>query len=259
MVLVGFCGSTDLSSRWRRLVGAVVASVIEAGRGIAVGTGRGAEAMALRACFTDNWSLRAPYIRVFAECGPGGEGAWKNSAVQLVQEVAQYPTAMGVAGNGRRIIVSWWAGGDPEVPLGLRLQGTVKAMVTAVDMTGNGKGLAAFVTGGAEKSPMAWFAIREAHERGLPIVIFPCGCTLHSFPALGEGHWATAGSGVWERGWRWVEEASPSPMPIGEAILDLLGFQPARPRRKKVELDVPLFLNLRRWAWQSTRCARPDL
>jgi hypothetical protein len=225
LALVGFCGSRNLGSEWRILVEKAVEATTKAGRGIAVGCCVGADAMALRACFTEQWALQIPYLRIFAAFGPDGEGDWAGSATRLVQTVASFPQASSAAGNGRRIVVNWWARGGSEIPLVQRLKERTTEMVAAVAACGDGRGLVAFVSGGQDKSPGTWGAIRLAVQLGVPVVGFACGCSVKDFPGLGEGSWTKAGNGIWAAGWRWVP-ASSSPddtreeRPPGEARLD---------------------------------------
>lgn len=204
--LVGFAGSRNLGVEYRPLVAKAVEAVVKDGRGIAVGCSLGADALALRACFSDDWGLRVPHLRVFAAFGPDGDGDWTGSATRLVQSVARFPQASSAAGNGRRIVVNWWAGGGSKAQLVPRLKNRTKAMVQAVGASGEGHGLVAFVTGGQNKSPGTWSAIRRANKQGIPVVVFPCGCSVKRFPALGKGQWVRAGKGIWNAGWRWEQD-----------------------------------------------------
>ena len=248
--LIGFCGSRSLDSQWQDLVARVVSKVAEAGRSVAVGCAMGADAMALRACFTESGEPRVPYLLVFAAFGPSGEGAWRHSAARLVQRVSQRPDADPEAGESCRILVNWWAGGGPETPLIPRLKGRTAAMVTTTAISGPGRGLVAFVAGGPRRSPGTWGTIRLAYEKGLPIVVFPCGCSLCDLASLGEGHWTAAGAGVWAKAWRWVDDDDPPFVTFQEAIFDLLGWKETRPIRPRTELDFPLMLNLRQYLWE---------
>ncbi len=250
MALVGFCGSRDLPSRWRKLVASVVYAVARAGRGIAVGCNEGAEAMALRECFTPTWALRAPTVRVFAASGPNDQDDGEGSDPPLVQEVSRLPMAMAGGNGGMRVVINWWAGGDASVDQATRLQATSDAMVSAVAAPGERCGLVAFVTAGPGRSPEDWRTIHQAHQRGVPVVVFGCGCSVRDFPSLGNGHWTTAGGGVWGRGWRWEEETILLGYAIRETIFDLLNWTPARSSREKVKQDFPLTLNPRRWLMQ---------
>ena len=270
--LVGLCGSRDLRERWRKLVISVVCSLAEAGRGIAVGCATGADEMGLRACFTDEGELRVPRLDVFAAFGQEDEGAWKHSAAKLVTRVSQHPMATDDAGGKTRIAISWWAGGALPTPLVPRLQGRSAAMVTAIDMSGDGCGLVAFVGGGPGKSPGTWSTIRQACKQGIPVVVFGCGCTLRSFPSLGKGRWTTAGKGVWGLGWRWPPAGRAIPQRSGghherakqsahelddehvgviEGILSaIFGWKKMYPRRQTVKLNVPFFSNVRAWLYE---------
>jgi L-asparaginase/Glu-tRNA(Gln) amidotransferase subunit D len=202
--LVGIAGSRGLSVQYRSLVREVVETVVKAKRGVAVGCAMGADAMALRACFTEDWKLRASRLHVFAAFGMSGDGSWRNSAVKLVQKASQHSAK-----------VSWWAGGGANVGLIPRLKNRSAAMVSAVAVSGKGRGLVAFVVGGPGKSPGTWGTIRKAQQKGIPVVVFGCGCTAGDFPQLGEGEWVVAGKGIWARGWRWVPATRVSPSTKG--------------------------------------------
>ena len=258
MALVGFCGSRALPPHQRKLVSSVVYAIARAERGIAVGCAQGADAIALRECFTPTWALRAPMVRVFAAFGPNGQGDGKWSATQLVQQVSYLPMAMAGGNGGLRVVVNWWAGGDSSLDLATRLKGRSDAMVSAVAASGEGQGLVAFVTAGPMQSPGTWRTIRQAHRQGVPVVVFNCECTLRSFPPLGEGHWTTAGSGIWGRGWQWEEEIIGLGVSFREGVFDLLGWKEARPSRKRVKLDFPLMFNLRHWLYQQDQKIRSN-
>ena len=157
-----------------------------------------------------------------------------------------------------RVVVNWWAGGDSSVALITRLRARSDAMVSAVAASGEGRGLVAFATGGPDRSPGTWRTIRQAHQRGVPVIVFGCGCTIRNFPSLGDGHWTTAGSGVWSRAWRWVSDTASFNERTMEAIFNFLGWKQAGSLKKRVELDLPLMLNLRRWLYQLDREVEPD-
>jgi hypothetical protein len=270
--LVGLCGSRSLPARHRKLVTSVVRSLAEAGRGIAVGCATGADATGLRACFTDADKLRVPRLAVFAAFGQDGQGSWKNSAADLVQQVSQHPKAQSDTDEQPPITISWWAGGGPDTPLVPRLKGRSSAMVAALSISGKGRGLVAFVVGGPAKSPGTWRTIRLAIRKGVPVVVLPCGCNLRHFPALGKGRWMTAGSGPWQRGWRWMPASraiprrsrqsptptrKPAPKPDDEqvgfveaALSAIFNWKKAPPRRCTTKLDFPLFLNFRQWLYE---------
>ena len=124
------------------------------------------------------------------------------------------------------------------------------AMISAIAASGDGGGLIAFVRRGPGQVPEPWVTIRLAHDECLPVVVFGCGCSVRDFPSLGNGHWATAGGGVWGRAWRWEEETISLGYAIRETIFDLLGWTPARPNCEKAKQDFPLTLNPRRWLMQ---------
>ena len=132
------------------------------------------------------------------------------------------------------------------------------AMISAIAASGDGGGLIAFVCGGPGQAPEPWATIRLAYDEGLPVVVFGCGCSVRCFPSLGDGHWTTAGAGVWSRGWRWEEDVISLGRAIRETVFDLLHWTPIRCGRRRVELDFPLMLNLGRWLRQGGREEQPD-
>jgi len=210
LVLVGFCGSRDLNREWNVLVEKVIEAVRSTGRGVAVGCAVGADARALQACISRGRGLTFPRLEIFAAFGQDGTGAWKKSATKLVQEIARFPEATHPEEGQCRISVHWWAGGDKGVPLIHRLRNRSNAMLRAVAASGEGRGLVAFVTSGPDKSPGAWDTIKLAHQRGVPVIVFPCGCNSRNFPALGQGRWTPAGKGIWAAGYHWVQDADPA-------------------------------------------------
>ena len=202
--LVGFFGSRRLPSGASGLVRQVVASVVQSGRGAAVGCASGGDAAALSALVSGG-VVRVPFLRVFAVGGPSGQGFWRGSALSLVQQVASLRVPWG---GQRRAVVSWWAGGSASVPLRVRLRQRSRAFVQAVAASGPGAGLVGFVVGGWQVSPGSWGSVQFALSLGLPVVLFPVGCSVSCFPrsfrGVGQVRWVPAGSGVWARGFRAV-------------------------------------------------------
>ena len=198
--LVGFFGSRQLPSGASGLVRQAVASVVQSGRGAAVGCASGGDAAALSALISGG-VVSAPLLCLFAVGGPSGQGFWRGSALSLVRQAASLPSAA-----QRRAVISWWAGGGPSVPLRARLRQRSRAFVQAVAASGPGAGLVGFVGGGWQASPGSWGSVQFALSLGLPVVVFPVGCSVSCFPSsfrgVGQVRWVPAGSGVWARGFR---------------------------------------------------------
>ena len=205
MASVGFVGSRSLSPRFASLVSSVVSAVLSSGRSVAVGCASGADQFALSAALC---ALPAPgsfpWLRVFAAFGPGGfASAGRASAVPAVLAAAARSCAPG-SGLASPVVVRFWAGGGPGVPLRARLAARSSALVSAVAGSGPGAGLVAFVSGGPSASPGSWRSVRAAVSAGVSVVVFLCGCPASVLPPLWGGSWVPAGSGVWAGGWRWV-------------------------------------------------------
>ena len=206
--VVGFFGSRRLPASASRLVASVVGSVVAAGRRVAVGCALGGDALALAAALPLLCSVSsssAPSLFVFAAFGPGGVGSWRWSAVGLVSLASRF----GAPGSGvwRPVSVSWWAGGRGS--LRSRLRGRSAALVRFVARGGPGSGLVGFVSGGWSASPGSWSSVRLALAAGLPVVVFPRGCSVSCFPSffpgVGRVRWVpAASSGVWASGFRAV-------------------------------------------------------
>lgn len=230
---VGFAGSRAFVSGGHPFVGQVVASVVSAGRGVAVGCAVGVDAAVLRARLALPFpsSSSGPALSVFAAGGPlagktGLFGFWGASAVSLVQEAASLSRSPG-HGCWSPVSVAWWAGGGG--PLRSRLRSRSRSMVSFVAVSGRGAGLVAFVSGGWSVSPGSWGTVSAAVGFGLPVVVFPfapgvpgprdCfwGFVSGAPPSLRwprrfgsvSGRWSRAGSGpVWSRGFRFVPASS---------------------------------------------------
>lgn len=213
MSLVGFVGSRALSPVFASAVSRCVSSVLSSGRAVAVGCASGADAFALSATLS---ALPAPSsspsLFVFAAFGPGGfASAGRASAVPLVSSAFARSVSPG-HGLSAPVVVRFWAGGGPGVPLRVRLAARSAALVSAVAGSGPGAGLVAFVSGGPSSSRGSWLAVGRAVAAGLPVVVFPCGCSSACFPSFGGGSWVPAGSGPWAGAWRWVPAGEPLPL-----------------------------------------------
>ena len=177
-VLVGFCGSRDLPSRASDagLVAALVASVLAAGRAVAVGCCVGADAVVLRAFLRSSRGLvsrtsGSASLALFAAFGPSGAGSWRGSALPLVLRAARVSPGHGCVSP---VSVRWWAGGASSVSLVGRLRARSRALVSAVSSSGPGAGLVALVSGGPGESRGSWGTLAAAADAGLPVVVFPC-------------------------------------------------------------------------------------
>ena len=272
MALVGFCGSRYVHWSWDKLIARVVNGVARNGCGVAVTGATGASWAVLRTCFTMGWGFRVPALQVFTAFDRLDHGKWEYSAKDLLQKVARAAEAPGNANGAHRIKINWLAGGDASLPLERRLKTRSAAMVAAVQASGEGRGVVAFVTDESDKSSEAWYAVKLAHQSGIPVVVFGLGYAVDDFPSLGEGRWVVAGSGVWASAWRWVERAAsldgeqtrhifvpPSRWREGRTdpgeeepnpIFRVLRWKTRRSSRKRVNLDFPLMRNLRRWLYQ---------
>ncbi len=208
---VGFAGSRSLPSVAAAggLVSRVVGSVVGSGRAVAVGDCVGADAAVLsaRLALPFRSSSSGLALRVFAVGGPvssspSWSGFWRGSAVSLVRSAASLAVSPG-HGCCAPVAVRFWAGGGVRLPLRARLRRRSAAFVASVAAGGAGAGLVVFVSGGLSASVGSWVSVGEAVGVGLPVVVFPVGCSVSCFPSLG-GAWGSAGSGVWSLGFRWV-------------------------------------------------------
>lgn len=208
MAVVAFAGSRSLPSdhQVQAEVAQVVASVVAAGRAIAVGCAVGADATVLSARLALPFpsSTSGHSLRVFAVGGRGaGEelhGFWRGSAVAAVAAAAALAKSPG-HGCFAPVAVSWWAGGNAAVPLPSRLAARTAACVAAAAAGGRGSGLVAFTWLGP--SVGTWRACRLAAAAGLPVIVFPlCGAPFMQLAP--GGHWVQAGRGIWAGACRWV-------------------------------------------------------
>lgn len=195
---VAFAGSRSLPPSAAALVASVVAVFARSGRGVAVGCSVGADALVLQSAV----SLGAP-VQVFAVGACGGQGFWGGSALSLVRW----------AFGRRGVSVAWCAGGPLSVRLVSRLARRSLACCWFAARSGPGAGLVAFVTGGLGASPGSWLSVRLAVRLGLPVVVFPVGCSSSCFPVSFRrggpvGSWVPAArSGVFASGFRFVPGA----------------------------------------------------
>jgi len=176
------------------LVSSVVRAVLVGGRGVSVGCAVGADALVLRVAA---WVCPSR-VRVFAVGERSGRGFWRGSALGLVRWAA-----------GRGVSVSWAAGGPVSGRLPGRLLLRSLRCVGWAARSGPGCGLVAFVVGGWRASPGSWRSVRAAVRLGVPVVVFPVGCSVSCFPrwfrrGVPSGSWVVAGSGVWSSGFRFV-------------------------------------------------------
>lgn len=211
MASVGFVGSRSLSPVFASVVSRVVSLVFSSGRSVAVGCASGADAFALSAALS---SLPAPgaspSLFVFSAFGPGGfASAGRASAVPLVSAAFARSVSPG-HGLSAPVVVRFWSGGQPGVPLRVRLAARSATLVSAVAGSGPGAGLVAFVAGGLSASRGSWLAVGRAVAAGLPVLVFACGCSPGCFPSFGRVSWVRSGSGLWRSAWRAV--------PIGEQL-----------------------------------------
>lgn len=204
-MVVGFCGSRVLPVGASALISRVVSSVLRAGRSVAVGCASGADRAILSSALSALPApASSPWLRVFAAFGPGGAGsAGAASAVGAVAAAASRAVSPG-HGLASPVVVSWWAGGGPGVPVRARLVSRSLALVSAVAASGPGAGLVAFVSSPVLAGSGSWSAVSAAAAAGVPVVVFPFGFPAASLPSLGVGSWVPAGAGVWSGGWRWA-------------------------------------------------------
>ena len=184
--LVVFAGSRGLGSSSLSLVSPVVRTVLRAGFGVSVGCSRGADALVLSAFFAVGGLPSA--LSVFAVGGSSGRGSWRGSTLGLVRRAAS---------AGARVF--WCSGGPLSFSLPRRLRSRSCACVRSA---GGRCAFVAFVSGGFSASRGSWAAARVALHAGLPVVVFPVGCSVSRVPAF-DRSWVSAGSGVWSRFHRW--------------------------------------------------------
>ena len=221
--MVGFCGSRTLpaSAADPALITGVVGSVLAASpcRGVAVGCAMGADALVLSATLALGASSR---LRVFAAFGPVSP-PWPADNVTAPGASSSVSSVFGVASAlSAGASVTWWAGGRPSVPLAGRLASRSAALVSAVAVSGAGRGFVGFVSSpcpaGLEPSPSpsacfsgsgsgSWASLAFAVGLELPVVVFPVPPSGHgpgpALPASWPGSWVRL-SGAWAGGFRFV-------------------------------------------------------
>lgn len=181
---VGLVGSRGLGP-CGGLVSAVVRSCASAGFSFASGCASGADSLCVSAVLSAGLSPL-----VFAVGSSSGSGFWRSSS----------PLASsGFPGCS----VRWLAGGSLSVPLVPRLRARSLALVSFLSSCSR-SALVGFVWGGPVRSPGSWLSLRAAVSAGVPVVVFPVGCSVRRFARFGRGRWVVAGSGVWSRGFVWV-------------------------------------------------------
>ncbi len=198
--MIGFAGSRSLPSVGRQggLVSRVVGSVASAHRVVAVGCCVGADAAVLRArlALALPSSTSGTQVVVFAAFGPDGAGSCPVSAVKPVCSLAAPLARSPGHGCWAPVSVHWWAGGGAAVPLHQRLAARSSALVSA--LAGSpGSALVAFV--GPGRSVGTWRTVKAAFAAGVPVFVFPVGCSVLSFPRVpGARFWlGVGGSGIW--------------------------------------------------------------
>jgi len=219
MSVVGFAGSRSLPSLPAPggLVAQVVGSVVSSGHPVAVGCAVGADAAVLSARLRLPFpsSSSGPSLSVFAVGGPSDSssyvsrlaslsGFWRGSALGQVRVAASLAVSPG-HGCCAPVSVRWWAGGGAAVPLRVRLRRRSLALVSLL-ASQSGSVLVAFV--GRGRSVGTWGTVRAAVAAGVPVWVFPVGCSGVLFPSVGPGGaWVSgtaAGFGIWSRSFRWV-------------------------------------------------------
>jgi len=230
--VVGFCGSRALpaSGSVSALVAGVVRSVL-AGvprRSVAVGCALGGDALVVSSALA-SFACASSRLSVFAAFGPVSP-PWPAACVSAPGASSSVSSVSGVAAAlAAGASVSWWAGGGPAVPLAGRLASRSAALVSAVAVSGAGRGFVGFVSSpcppglGPSFSPSAcfsgsgsgsWGSLALAVGLGLPVVVFPVGvfASAGALPAS-WGSWAplaSPGSGsAWSGGFR-LAPASPA-------------------------------------------------
>ncbi|MEM7015967.1 MAG: hypothetical protein AAF512_01350 [Pseudomonadota bacterium] len=105
------------------------------------------------------------------------------------------------------LAVVWGAGGGSSVPPRATLARRTRAVVAAASA-----GCVAFLS--SPDSPGSLLACRAAADRGLRVVVFPCGFVGSALPLLAAGgSWSPCSSGgVWVGAWVW----SPAPDLFGD-------------------------------------------
>lgn len=167
--LVGFTGSRRLSSAFAPLVGAVVASVVAGGHGVAVGCAAGADQLVRQA---------APGALVFSASSFAAPGLPPRAA--LVARSAALVAAVAASAPGAALV------GFVASPCPAGLMPSPRA---GACFAGRGSG--------------SWASLALAAGLGVPVVVFCCGVPP-VLPAWPGGTWAPAApSGVWAAGWRW--------------------------------------------------------
>ena len=191
--VVAFCGSRGLPASAAPLVVRVVGAVLARGSSVVTGCASGGDALVVRAFLSLGVSVSR--LSVFAVGGAGGSGFWSGSALAVVRRAA-----------GAGVFVRWWAGGVSSVPLRARLAARSRACFSAAVSSGAGRGVVGFVGGGWSVSPGSWSSVRFALSLGVPVVVFPVGCSVSCFPrrfrGVRPGRWVPC-SGAFASGFLW--------------------------------------------------------
>jgi len=213
---VGFVGSRSLPSRAAPggLVVSVVGSVLAAGRDVGVGCASGADSAAISAVLARGSAVAAARLSVFCAFGPAPRfvGSWRFSGLPAVRAAVR-AGAFVVPWAGAASADAAWGGSHRLVA---RLARRSRALVAWAAAGGSGSGVVAFVAAPPPRPVRvgrswsacgsgSWSSVALAAGFGLPVVVFPVGCSGGVLPAWPGGSWRrAAASGVWARGWRWV-------------------------------------------------------
>lgn len=173
-VLVGFSGSRSLSVAHRPLVSALVASVVGAGRCVAVGCAPGLDSYVRR-------EEGSSVVFRVEEYGSGA-GAFAARSVACVQAVA-------ASGSG----CGWVSFPDVPCPCGLR-----PSSVASRCFCGLGSG--------------SWASAALAAGLRIPVVVF--GLPVHALPAAWGEWVPAAVSGPWSSGFRLVPSQQQLSLPF---------------------------------------------
>ena len=216
VALVGFAGSRSLPSVSAPggLVSRVVGSVVASGHPVAVGCCVGADAAVLSARLRLGFpsSSSGHQLVLFSVGGPASGGSfvsrlaslsgfWRGSALGHVRAAAALSVSPG-HGCVAPVSVRWWAGGAASVPLGRRLPRRSRALVS--ELARSGGVLVAFV--GPGRSVGTAGTVRAAWAAGVPVFVFPVGCSASVLPPVSGARWVrcSGSAGVWSRAFRLV-------------------------------------------------------
>ena len=173
-------GSRSLSTLHVGAVRGLTLALLDAGYSIRVGCAVGVDAAVIDAVPPSRRGS-CHVLAAFGKCepafaSPGGRviapGSWSGSAVNSVAWHAR-----------RGGPVTWWAGGDPGVPLTVRLAARTCAVVAQASS-------GALVFFSSPDSKGSALCARTAASRGLPVFAVPLGFPGFDLPKLGDGSWS---------------------------------------------------------------------